>query len=271
MSRPWVRQQRFIASAAWFYRHLKEAYKDPLPGASERYRHGVASLQIRALDDRFMFFRKDTTVVDFGCYPGSWSTVALERCCMGASSRSRVIGVDKLEMTPISGVTFLQGTVGTKATLDELKDLLGGRKADVVLSDLTPVVTDDRRLEETSQAALALVGAEMAEEILSLGGTFVCRVPFAGSSIAHLRTFLRCRFRRVETHVTKYFIQSDLPSEGATQHLLANQRYMVGLQFLGREPLASEVQVKGHFDPYEGRLGEMVTDLLDKNGTMMDI
>lgn len=115
-------------------------------------------------------------------------------------------------------------------------------------------------------------------------------MPFRGSSVANLRTFLKCRFRQVENHVTKYavyqnvshemlinkfrsrfFVQPDLASEGATEHLLARQRYTVGLNFFGRGSIASEVQVKGHFDPYEGRLGEMITDLLDREGKMANI
>lgn len=64
------RERRLIASAAWFNRHLKETYTDPVPDACQQYPDGIAALHIKALDDRFLFFKKDTVVVDFGCYPG---------------------------------------------------------------------------------------------------------------------------------------------------------------------------------------------------------
>lgn len=39
--------------------------------------------------------------------------------------------------------------------------------------------------------------------------------------------------------------------------------YLIAEHFIGRHSLAREVQVKGGFDPKDGRLGEATTDLLD--------
>jgi 23S rRNA U2552 (ribose-2'-O)-methylase RlmE/FtsJ len=49
-----------------------------------------------------------------------------------------IIALDILPMDPIEGVTFIQGDFREPAVLAQLEQAVGGRKADVVVSDMAP-------------------------------------------------------------------------------------------------------------------------------------
>ena len=84
-------------------------------------------------------------------------------------------------MEPVSGVTQLTLDMTDAESPDRIREALGGKQADVVLSDMhAPAMghksTDHLRIMSLVEAAL-----DLAEEILAPGGAFLCKVLQGGA------------------------------------------------------------------------------------------
>lgn len=135
------------------------------------------------------------TVVDLGAAPGGWSQVAAELAGRGG----RVVATDILEMTPISGVEFIQGDFTCDETEMALHEMLGqGGSADLVISDMAPNLSGIRATDEARSALLAELAADTATKLLAPGGSFLCKV-FHGGDTERLIKDLRIRYRKVVT------------------------------------------------------------------------
>jgi 23S rRNA (uridine2552-2'-O)-methyltransferase len=70
----------------------------------------------------------------------------------GGGIHGTIIGLDMLPMDPIADVHFIQGDFREEDSVRQLEEVLAGRKADVVLSDMAPnlsgiAITDAARVE----------------------------------------------------------------------------------------------------------------------------
>ena len=100
-------------------------------------------------------------------------------------------------MEPIPGVTQLTLDMTDADSPDRIREALGGKQADLVLSDMhAPAMghksTDHLRIMSLVEAAL-----DLAEEILAPGGAFLCKVLQGGADkelVARLnRSFAKVR------------------------------------------------------------------------------
>ncbi|KAL8447866.1 hypothetical protein Emed_004161 [Eimeria media] len=208
-----------------------------------------SAFKLEQLDDEFLFLRKDRVVLDLGCYPGGWSQVAARRCLVGeelsdgtnetSASTSRVIGVDIAQMDPLPLVQFIQGRVGDASTLRAVLQELRDQKADVVLSDMAPSCTGIRHEDHFNSMELCLYAADLMEQTLCVGGTFVVKV-FMGSELANYKTYLKSRFELVRSAKPRACRQE------------SREMYFVCIGFKGRDKISEEVQIKGSFSAREG-------------------
>jgi len=178
------------AAEAWIKESLQSYGRRP--DAASR-----AGESLRQLDDRFSFLRPDTVVVDLGCFSGGWSQVAIDRT-FAASSTSKVIGIDSVQMDPLRHQTFIHGSVADGQTLVRLRAALAGRRADVVLSDLAPPLTGLKLEDHLGSMKCCLEAAHLMEETLRLGGWFVVKLLW-GMEQQNWKTYLQSRFRSVRT------------------------------------------------------------------------
>jgi 23S rRNA (uridine2552-2'-O)-methyltransferase len=86
-----------------------------------------------------------------------------------------VVGVDLLEMDPVSGATLLVGDFTEPEVQARLMAELGG-KADLVLSDMAPNTTGHGATDHLRIIALAEAALVFALEVLGEGGGFVAKV-----------------------------------------------------------------------------------------------
>jgi 23S rRNA (uridine2552-2'-O)-methyltransferase len=140
-----------------------------------------AAYKLAEIDDKYRLLRPGAHVVDLGAAPGGWSEIAARR--IGA--RGRVIAIDILEMKPVAGVEFLQLDFLDETAPARLKAMLDG-KADVVLSDMAANATGHRQTDHLRIMALAEAAAHFAREVLSKGGSFLCKVLQGGTEAALL-------------------------------------------------------------------------------------
>jgi 23S rRNA (uridine2552-2'-O)-methyltransferase len=140
-------------------------------------------------------------VVDLGSAPGAWSQYVRRRlspegAAVGAL-HGTIIALDILPMTPIEGVTFIQGDFREQDVLQKLEHEMAGRQADVVVSDMAPNLSgitsvDTARVADLIELAVAFAQAHMKPE-----GALVVKL-FHGSGYDLLVHLFRAHFRVVK-------------------------------------------------------------------------
>jgi 23S rRNA (uridine2552-2'-O)-methyltransferase len=176
-------KRRTPSSRAWLERQISDPYVARAKREGFRSR---AAYKLAEIDDKYRLLRPGAHVVDLGAAPGGWSEIAARR--IGA--RGRVIAIDILEMKPVAGVEFLQLDFLDETAPARLKAMLDG-KADVVLSDMAANATGHRQTDHLRIMALAEAAAHFAREVLSEGGSFLCKVLQGGTEAALLAALKR--------------------------------------------------------------------------------
>jgi 23S rRNA (uridine2552-2'-O)-methyltransferase len=202
--------RRSLSSRLWLERQLNDPYVARAKQAGFRAR---AAFKLIEIDDKHHFLKRGARVVDLGAAPGSWSQVAARRVGAGEGS-GRVIAVDVLDMAPLPGVEFVRLDFLAFDAPDRIKSLLAGL-ADVVLSDMAANATGHRKTDHLKIMALAEAAMDFACEVLTEGGTFLCKV-LQGGTEARLLTALKRDFAAV-----KHVKPAASRSESAELYLLA--------------------------------------------------
>jgi 23S rRNA (uridine2552-2'-O)-methyltransferase len=184
---------RKIASTRWLQRQLKDPYVEE---AKRRGYRSRAAFKLIEIDDKHHLLRPGMIVVDLGAAPGGWSQIAAQRVKLMAG-KGRVIAVDIADMEPISGVDQLKLDLTDPDAADRIRETLAGHAADVVMSDMHAPTTGHKATDHLRIMALVEAAFELAEDILTPGGTFLCKVLLGGASrelVARLnRSFAKVR------------------------------------------------------------------------------
>jgi len=180
---------RSKSSNRWLDEHFKDAYVKQSQKDGYRSR---ASYKLLALDKKDQLFRPGMSVVDLGSAPGGWSQVAAER----VGDKGTVLASDILVMDAIAGVEFIQGDFTEEAVLVQLLAALGGRKADLVISDMAPNMSGMNAVDQPAAIYLVELALDMAHQVLKPGGHFVAKV-FHGEGFDPLLQAARNAFSKV--------------------------------------------------------------------------
>ncbi len=183
---------RSVSSTRWLERQINDPYVAEARRLGYRSR---AAFKLAEIDDRFGFLKPGGTVVDLGAVPGGWSQVAAERV-EAAGGKGRVIAVDLQDMEPVAGVTIVHGDFLDEATVERVWAALGGRKAEVVLSDMAAPATGHAQTDHLRIMALCEAALEFAREILAPGGVFLAKV-LQGGTVGDLLAVMKRDFREV--------------------------------------------------------------------------
>jgi 23S rRNA (uridine2552-2'-O)-methyltransferase len=169
----------------WLRRHVTDAY---VRKAKEQGYRSRAAYKLLEIDQKEKLFRPGQVVVDLGAAPGSWSQVAAERVRPGG----KVIAVDLLDIAPMSGVTVLKGDFREV----ELLAPLGGARADVVLSDLSPNLSGIANVDQARYAELVAGALDFCKKALKPGGVFLLKA-FHGEAFDEVVQRLKHEFGTV--------------------------------------------------------------------------
>jgi len=182
---------RSKSSNTWLREHFSDQYvKD---SQKDGYR-SRASYKLIELDGKDRLFKQGMTIVDLGSAPGGWSQVAAQR----VGEKGRVFASDILAMDAIADVDFVQGDFTDEAILAELLELMGGRRADLVMSDMAPNMSGIADVDQPQSIYLVELALDMAQQVLSPGGTFVAKV-FQGEGFDPLFASVKASFDKVVT------------------------------------------------------------------------
>lgn len=160
---------RSKSSKRWLEEHFDDTYVKRAQAEGLRSR---AVFKLTELDEKYGLLAPGMVVVDLGAAPGGWSEVVAPRVGKGG----RVIALDVLPMEPLPGVEFIEGDFTESEPLEALETALGGRKADLVLSDMAPNMSGVTVTDQAKAIYLAELAFEFAAEHLKPGGHFLVKL-----------------------------------------------------------------------------------------------
>jgi 23S rRNA (uridine2552-2'-O)-methyltransferase len=152
-----------------------------------------AAYKLLGLDERDHLLKSGMTVVDLGAAPGGWCQVAAQ--AVGESGR--VIGIDLLPVEPVPGALLMQADFASDEGLAMVEAALGGRKVDLVLSDMAPNLSGVRDADQAKHYMLAELALDFAVQWLKPQGAFVVKV-FHGPGFEEYVKRARQIFRQVQ-------------------------------------------------------------------------
>lgn len=160
--------------------------------AREQGYRSRSAYKLKELNNSYRLIGPGFAVLDLGCAPGGWTQVAVRL----AGNRGRVVGVDKAYVDELEGAEFMREDVGDEGISDEILERLG-RRADAVISDVSPHVSGNWSVDHAVQVSLNYSCARVMGHVLNRGGNALFKV-FDGPYSDEFRDFLRKRFARVK-------------------------------------------------------------------------
>lgn len=181
------------------HRWLKEHFDDPYVKRAQKegYR-SRAVYKLQEIQERDRLLKPGITVVDLGAAPGGWSQYAIKL----VGDKGAVIAMDILPMDGIAGVDFLQGDFREETVLAQLRERLGNRKVDLILSDMAPNMSGTDAVDQPRAMYLVELAVDFAHQVLKGNGDLLMKV-FQGSGMDELVKGLRARFTKVSIRKPK--------------------------------------------------------------------
>ncbi|MEW6221716.1 MAG: RlmE family RNA methyltransferase [Candidatus Hadarchaeota archaeon] len=153
-----------------------------------------AAYKLAELDKSYHLFKRGDVVVDLGAAPGGWLQVAGDR--VGESGFVLGVDIQPIEKLPQKNILFISADITLDSTLELLKKNLP-RKADVVLSDVSPGISGVWDVDHVRSVELARKALKVAEMLLAPGGKFLVKV-FQGGLFAEFLTETKRKFEFVK-------------------------------------------------------------------------
>ena len=179
MPKAWIQERK----RDYYYRKAKE----------EKYRSRAAYKLFQAVE-KYHFIKEGDVVIDLGAAPGGWTQAA--RKIVG--SEGFVLGVDlkPVEPFPEKNVRTMVGDITEPDITKQILEMLP-RKADAVISDVSPNISGIWELDHARQIDLAQRALEIALETLKPGGNFFVKV-FQGDMLNDFIGIVKRHFEDVK-------------------------------------------------------------------------
>jgi 23S rRNA (uridine2552-2'-O)-methyltransferase len=175
---------------AWLHDHINDPY---VKLANKEGYRARAAYKLKEIDETLHLVKPGQLVVDLGCTPGAWSQYLRRRMSpQGAAVGTldgTIIGLDLLPMEPIEGVTFIQGDFREAESLAQLEQVLAGRQADLVVSDMAPNLSGISSADAARIEYLIELAIEFAQSHMKPQGALVAKVFHGGSYNDVVRRF----------------------------------------------------------------------------------
>ena len=202
MTKKWLRQR----ANDYYYKLAK----------SEGYR-SRAAYKLLQTSEKYRFIKRGYVVLDLGAAPGGWMQIARE--LVGKDGYVLGVDIEPIEAFEWENVGSFIGDIIFLEGFDLLKEL--PKKADVVLSDISPNISGIWDLDHARQIGLAENALNIAISILRFDGSFFIKV-FHGDL---LKAFLG----KVESYFK--FVRIVKPKASRKK---SSEIYFLALGFIGK-------------------------------------
>lgn len=188
---------------AWLHGHINDPYVKLAQREGYRAR---AAYKLKEIDEAFGLIKPGQVVVDLGAAPGAWSQYVRRRFApkdagVGGAAvgqlNGSIVALDVLDFEPIEGVEFIQGDFREAEVLARLEAVLGGRRVDLVVSDMAPNLSGIDDADAARVGHLVELALDFAQRHLVPGGALVCKV-FHGSGYSQLVQMFKDSFKVVK-------------------------------------------------------------------------
>ena len=188
-------KKRTLSSQTWLRRQINDIY---VKAAKQDGYASRAAYKIIEINNKYKILKSNSKVVDLGAAPGGWSQVAASIIFKNKknSADAKLIVVDLLDITPIENVDILKGDFTDPNIVAKIKDILGGEKASLVMSDMAPNTTGSKSLDHLRIMNLVELTFIFAQEVLEDGGAMVAKV-FQGGTENKLLAEIKNKFKTV--------------------------------------------------------------------------
>lgn len=158
MPKAWLQDRK----RDYYYKKAKE----------EKYRSRAAYKLLQAVK-KYQFIKSGSVVVDLGAAPGGWVQAARSI----VEDKGFVLGVDLKQVEPFEedNVRTIEADVNEEETIQQILELLP-RKADAVISDVSPNISGIWEVDHARQMDLAQRALNIALETLRPSGSFFVKV-----------------------------------------------------------------------------------------------
>ncbi len=180
------------SSKAWMKEHIDDFYVQKAQKDGYRSR---AAYKLLEINEKTKLIKKGMTVVDLGAAPGSWSQVAGQL----VGDAGVLIASDILPMDTLENVTFIQGDFREQSVFDSIMAEVGGRKVDVVLSDMAPNTSGMSAVDQPRMMYLCELAVAFALSVLPEGGALIMKV-FQGEGSQELRADMQKKFSKIKSN-----------------------------------------------------------------------
>ncbi len=133
--------------------------------------------KLQEIDQKFGFIKKNSTVLDLGSAPGSWTTFLLRKL----EGTGLVVSCD---LNPLSNsvhgenLCFFQGDLNAKEIRENIK---AKGPYDLVVCDAAPLTTGNRLVDTARSEGLVEMAIWYAQAMLKQGGNFAVKIFQSGS------------------------------------------------------------------------------------------
>ncbi len=164
--------------------YYKKAKKDKYPARSV--------YKLEEAQAKYQIIKRGDSVLDLGCYPGSWSLYASEL----AGSKGIVVGVDlqQAEQNVRPGgapIHWLCHDITDEGFLPLVRKIRSGFR--VLISDMAPKTTGNKWADAQQSLRLVYTSLEIAEGLLLNKGNYICKV-FQGEGFPEFVQEIKRRF-----------------------------------------------------------------------------
>ena len=158
----------------WLHDHINDPYVKLAQKEGYRAR---AAFKLKEIDEDEKLIQPGQVIVDLGCTPGSWGQYVRRKLAGkdGGGINGTLIGLDMLPMEPIADFHFIQGDFREAEVLQQLEDLVKGRKVDVVLSDMAPNLSGIASADAARMENLIDLAIEFSQAHLKPNGSLLVK------------------------------------------------------------------------------------------------
>ncbi|MEA1966658.1 MAG: RlmE family RNA methyltransferase [Thermodesulfobacteriota bacterium] len=145
--------------------------------------------KLMEIQKKFKVIKKNDSILDLGCAPGSWLMYAAETAGLGG--RATGIDLKKVDVKLPGNAKALTGDIF------EMNDdfaAVVGKDYNVVLSDMAPATTGRKETDAARSFELCQAALKSACSLLAPGGNFVCKI-FQGSDFKEFELTVKSNFR----------------------------------------------------------------------------
>jgi len=186
---------RSKSSTRWLQEHFDDEYVKL--SQKEGYR-SRAVYKLKELQDKDRLIQHGMTVLDLGAAPGGWSQYAVEL----VGKNGRVIASDILPIDPLPFVEFIQGDFTEERILNDILELVGNDKTNVVISDLAPNLSGNDAIDQPGSIYLCELALDISRRILTENGSMVVKL-FQGAGSDEYLKEVRQNFQQVKIRKPK--------------------------------------------------------------------